>query len=277
MNLAQYLPEAIGHWRRQGPDEVYDRRSIFKYMDGAGEVYLSFAFARMLVRRFAGRGGQQITAELYDMTRPEDAFGIFARNREGLDVGVGQGSEYRSGYLIFWKGPYFGTIYAERETEDSQEGVLALGRSIAGRIKEEGALPAIIEVLPQERLLAESIRYFHKHTDLNQHYFLADDNILNLDAQTEALIANYRVGASLVYLLIVHYPTVEQSQAAHRNFGKIYAPEATDGEAVRLEDETWMTSARVGHYVLAVFDAPTAGSAGQLMQAAQNRIKEGER
>ena len=50
-----------------------------------------------------------------DMGRDSEAFGIFSRNRQGPEAGIGQGSEYRSGYLVLWQGPYFATVYTDRQ------------------------------------------------------------------------------------------------------------------------------------------------------------------
>ena len=74
MDTAHLLPERLGAWRAAGDPVLYDRDTVFRYMDGAAEVYLSFAFQSLLVGRYGGPGGHEVTVELYDMGNPADAF-----------------------------------------------------------------------------------------------------------------------------------------------------------------------------------------------------------
>jgi hypothetical protein len=276
MDLSMLVPEHSGGWRSTGQDSLYDRETIFRYMNGAGEVYLSFTFQRLLVRSFAELGGKRITVELYDMGSAADAYGIFSRNRQGEDVHIGQGSEWRSGYLIFWKERFFVTVFADEEGERAEQAVLELGAAIAGRIEEEGALPAVVSLLPQQDLMKRSIRYFHKHTDLNQHYFIADDNILNLDMGTDAVIAEYRKRQAHVYLLIIHYPNMDRAASAFESYIGVFMPEARDSGVTRLEDGSWAAAIRESRYIVTVLDAPTRATAEQLMTAASGPLGGGK-
>ena len=81
MNPAGLLPEEVAGWRANGGLQTYDRETIFKFMDGAGEVYLQYGFRRLFVREFARAGSPTIGAQLYDMTSPGEAFGIFSFER----------------------------------------------------------------------------------------------------------------------------------------------------------------------------------------------------
>ncbi|NIQ82825.1 MAG: hypothetical protein GTN93_33075, partial [Anaerolineae bacterium] len=68
----------------------------------------------------------------------------------------------------------------ERETPAARGAIAALAREIAHRIQPAGAKPQIVNLLPRQGLLANSIRYFHEHSCLNYHYFVSDQNILDL-------------------------------------------------------------------------------------------------
>jgi hypothetical protein len=278
-DLARLVPANVGPWRCSAParapgtsDVTYDRQSILEYQDGAGNAYLDFAFQRLLVCRYTGPAGQDITVELCDMERPGEAFGIFTCLRQGQETGIGQGSASRSGRLDFWKGSYFVTIHAKGAGEASHDGVLALGRAIAGLIPGEGALPAITGMFPTEGLRESSIRYFHKHATLNQHYFLANDNILGLNEKTEAAIARYGIDGRTPQLLLVRYPIADQAHTAYLNFFAIYAPEGEGRGVAQLADGTWTAATQLAQYFLAVFEAPSANCAADLIQAAWKRI-----
>jgi len=273
-DLSSLAPDSVDRWMEEaGSDAVYDRETIFDYMNGAGEVYLSFSYREMFVRRYAGPTGEELTLEIYDMGSSSDAFGIFSRARQEDDIGIGQGSEYRSGYLNFWKGRFFITAYTYDENEDSRAALLALGRSIASAIPETGPPPEIVDCLPTGDLLPNTIRYFHLHTDLNRHYFVADENILDLDPEVDAVIASYEREDDYSYLLIVAYPSEERAQTAHRTFADIYMPEAAATGVTQIEDGSWTAAIRTGMSVAVVFDASTADRARQLLADARARME----
>jgi hypothetical protein len=43
--LSAALPSQIGLWTAESKDRMYDRETIFSYIDGAGEVYRASAFS----------------------------------------------------------------------------------------------------------------------------------------------------------------------------------------------------------------------------------------
>jgi hypothetical protein len=273
MKLADLVPDSYEDWIIDGEDGLYDTETIFEYMNGAGEVYRSFHYKELFVRRFKKPGEEGITIELFDMGLPADAYGIFVRNREGEDAGIGQGSEYRSGYMVFWKGRYFATVYTFIETEDSKEAVYALSRSIAEHITETGEIPAIVGLLDDQDLLKNTVRYFHLYTDLNQHYFVADENILNLSLDTDAVIATYLKDEKDVYLLIVKYPSAESAGVSFNNFISIYMPEAESTGYAQLEDGTWTAADSEGQYLVVALDSADQQSARSIVESVINRIK----
>ena len=275
MPLSELVPAEIGGWRADDADGLFDGEEIFRYMDGAGEVYMSYGFRRLFVRQFLAEGGDEepVTVELFDMGTPSEAFGVFTRGREGGDVGIGQGSEYRSGYLIFWKGSYFAAVYALEETSASREAVFALAGAITDAIAEEGPLPELVELLPSEDIAEWSQRFFHLYTCLNFHYFVADENILDLDLDTDAALAEYGEGEGRYTLLLIRYPHAERARDAQMSFRHHYLPEAGLTGIACLEDDKWTGVRLVGRCLLIVFDAATADEAEAAMEAAAVNIE----
>ncbi len=279
MRMNELVPRAMFSWTTQGTDETYNRKSIFDYIDGAGEVYLAYGFQELLVRNFANLDEPdepEITVELFDMGSSEDAFGIFSHSREGDEGKIGQGSQYQAGLLCFWKGRYFTCVLTKRETPSAKQAVLALGKAIADAIPKSGSKPQLLKFLPEEGLIQQSIRYFHTHPMLNYHYFVAAENILKLDASTSAVLARYQHAEGKSYLLLIDYPTPAQARAAYDSFLAGYMPEATNTGAAQIEDGKW-TAVRVhigpDEHVAVVFDAPTHDRAKALLQAVQFRKK----
>ena len=162
-------------------------------MNGAAELYLAYGFQNLKVRRFEKPNQPPITLELYDMTSSENAYGVFSFERQDEPVGIGQGSEFGGGLLRFWKGKYFVSIYADGGGVEVESAILTMGRTTADLIKEMGPEPKLVDIIPGKDLglVDKSIRYLRSHILLNQRFFIAHQNILNLSPRTEAVLAQY--------------------------------------------------------------------------------------
>ncbi len=272
--MKRLLPLKVEDYKTDGKDEFYDRQTAFRYMDGAAELYRSYDFKLLMVRRYLKAGHPSLLVELFDMGSSEDAFGIFSYQTEEEEVGIGQGSDYGGGLLRFWKGKYFANIFAERETPATKKDILAIGEAIARNIKKEGLKPKLIQFLPEENLLKRTIRYFHLHPILNHHYFISHENILNLGARTNAILATYPSPGEKgkTFLLLIQYPDQKQAEKAFQSFLKAYMPEAPSSKTVKTENGKW-TSAKIHRqYILVVFDAPSVEKTEELIRAVVKKL-----
>ena len=269
------LPLESGGWKWDRKDLNYNRRTIFDYIDGAGELYLSYNFQGVRVRRFEKPGQPSIIAELFDMGSSEEAYGVFSFERQDEDAGIGQGSEFGGGLLRFWKGKFFVSVYAEGDGPEVEPAILSLGREVANSIKMTGPLPKLISVLPdgQAGLVEKSIRYLHSHVLLNQRFFVANQNILHLSPKTDAVLAPYLREGKKIHLLLIRYSTPKEAEAALQSFKKAYMPEAGEKETLQTEDKRWTGARRQKEFILIVFGAPREASARELIQATENNLE----
>ena len=132
------LPESTATWHRSEQDRFFDQDSIFDYIDGGGEVYRSYAMRQCLSRRYIHASGATVILDIFDMGNSQNAFGVFTHDQDGEPMPIGQGALYRPGWLSFWKGPYFVSVYADQESDETIEMVKWLGSRVAGMIRNEG-------------------------------------------------------------------------------------------------------------------------------------------
>lgn len=270
VEMRDLVPDETSGWKAQKEVEVYDRETIFDYINGAGEIYLMYDFRQVMVLRLSKSDQPNILVEVFDMGSSEDAFGIFSHAHEGEELDIGQSSEYRGGVLCFWKANYFVCVYSDRETPQTKQAVFSLAEEIARRIKLVGDKPALLCYLPEQGLQDKSIRFFHKHTSLNYHYFLASENVLQLSQYTQAVLARYYPGQSI--FLCVLYRNKEQAQSALNNFLGVYLPMAKQSGIAPIDDGKWVAAKSKGPFILVVFDAPTEDDALSLLEAAENKL-----
>jgi len=273
--MKKLLPAEMEGYKSDGKDQFYDRQTTFRYMDGAAELYRSYAFKLLMVRRYVKPNQPSIIVELFDMGLSEDAFGVFSFETEGEDPQVGQGSDYGGGLLRFWKGKYFVNVYAEQETSSTKQNVLEIGKGIATSIKTEGQKPKLLNFLPRGDVVERSIRFFHHHQSLNYHYFVAHENILNLGARTNSVLAHYLSlqAKDKTFLLLIEYPNQQLATKAFQSFVKAFMPEASSSGSVRMENGKWSAARSYRKYVTVVFDAPSQEKAEELIRTARKNLE----
>jgi Family of unknown function (DUF6599) len=243
------LPLEVAGWRAVDDGEVYDTDSIFSYIDGQAEVYLAYGMVRCLARRYAGPTGEpDIVLDLYELASSADAFGVFTHDRDGDDVEIGQSGLYRHGWLSFWKGHWFGSVYAEGESEASEEAVLAMGRAAAAAIAESGEIPPMVAELPAAGLDARSVRFLHTQEILNGVIYLGYDNPLLFGPDVDAVIGRYELPGGRGWLLLADYPD-----------------EATAGRAEGRASETGLAVRRRGSRLAVVLAPEPAAVADDLL------------
>jgi hypothetical protein len=271
------LPSEIAGWKWDGKEMKYDSKSVFQYMNGAAELYLAYDFQNLRVRRFEKPNQPPITLELYDMVSSENAYGVFSFERQDEAVGIGQGSEFGGGLLRFWKGKYFFSIYADGQGVEVESAILTIGRTTADLIQEMGPEPKLVDFIPGKDLglVDRSVRYLKSHVLLNQRFFIAHQNILNLSRRTEAVLAQYTREKQKTHLLLIRYPSVQEAKDACQGFMKAYLPDAAGKGRVRTEDQKWTMVRERGEVVIVIFGAPTAPDAEALLKATEEKLPGG--
>jgi hypothetical protein len=277
MQCSVLLPQNIAGWVPAGDGEIFTRETIFDYMDGAGEVYLAYDFDHLLVREYVKPSAPPIVAEVYQMASAEDAYGIFTHDTDGEKVEIGADAIYSGGYLRFWKGTLFVRLLAEKETEGVKTAVLTMGKTIAAAITQASKKPVLTMCLPSEGLITKEVRYFHQPISLDIHYYLADTNILNLDAKTEVVLTRYQQNDQKVRLLLVGYQTAADAQTAYEHFVQGYLqekPAANSQIQVKQVKRGEFVSARHrDRFVILVFEAKDQVMCERLTQATEDKLE----
>jgi hypothetical protein len=261
------LPKQIDTWARGDSPLTYDRETIFDYINGAGEVYRSYAFGQVAVAVYASSEGlPDVTVELFDMGDPADAYGVFSYAREQEETGIGGGYERKGRVLCFWQDRYYVCVASEERTADSERSLEEIARAISEGLPPASEPPALVAMLPDDGLVAFSERFFHLHQSLNYQYYLARENILNLGPETDAVLARYSPGST--YLLLIRYPSERDAAAAAASFKQSYLPDSGDSRTAKTENDKFSSYNDSDRFVVAVLDAESETAASDLLQAA---------
>jgi len=259
------LPLEINGWQAVPNDRIFDKSTIFSYINGGAEVYKAYNMQGCLSRRFTISGGPAIMLDIFDMGSPQNAFGVFTHDTDGKVVPVGQDGRVRPGWLSFWKYRFFVSVYAEEDTRAAQKAVNALAEQVAGVIQGQGTKPGLLSRLPAEGLQFENIRFLHHPILLNYHYYISDENILQISDDTDVTLANYRFKDQNAILMLVQYPESTKAKKARERFLRFYLPDADSSGTALLENGKWAATKGQKHLLAVVLEADSRELAENLL------------
>ena len=258
VQLGCELPGSPCSGWKAGPQQVIAPSGIFKYMDGAGELYLAYGFKKLFVREYEKSGQPRITCEVYLMPSSADAYGLFSQDRTGKDIRIGQGAIYASGLLLAWQGSYFIRVLADRETPETKRCSIELAKQVVKLCGPRGKPPEALAWLPTRGLDARSVHFFHTHACLNYFHFVSTQNILNLSLKTDAVMGTYSSPAGKLLALVVGYPKETGARAAWQQFRRVYLAglkPSGDHSLVKLEDGKWLAGAQTGRRLFVILES----------------------
>jgi hypothetical protein len=265
------FPSSASGYSADGKTETYDRKTVYKYMDGGAEVYLAYGMKALRVQRYTRNGEPAIVVDLFEMDSARGAYGAFTFEREDEEAGIGQGSEYGGGLLRFWRGRTFVFIQAEKETPTSREAILALGRDLAGRLGPDGAVPSIVKALPAEDLRPLSVRYVRTPLLLETLDPVFMDNPLGLDSPCEVVMGRYGPKGSKERVLIIRASNEEEAREIASHFGNVMVKRAANSAQGNQDFSGWREGAEA-QFAILVLDAPDPSKAKSRCGAVQQTL-----
>ncbi len=200
--LARLLPEAaeLAGAERSEATEFYSPTNLYEYIDGAAEGYLAYDFVA-LAHQMYKKGAAEITLDVFDMGTDENAYGVYASERNPQSRFLPIGSEGYSGGMVlnFLQGPYYVKLLAF--DEPSGAALESFARAVAARIGGERTLPPALALFPERDLKPHTALYV-KHAPLGH------------DLLGPAYLAKYQNGDQESTLLLS--PSADAAQAAER-------------------------------------------------------------
>jgi len=258
-NFTELLPNSVSGWKKSDTPQIYNRRNLFDYIDGGAEVYLAYDFQQLVVQTYTPEQEdslkeKSITVEIWQMNSSADAFGVFSLYQEGEEVEIGQDGVYSHGLLGFWKDKFFVRILGLGDNLD--EIILKLGDMVDEKIKKEGKPPELVSRIPSDSLIPGSVHFFHKQIILNNLFFFSNQNILNLDEQTNCALADFRLGNDSLKLLLIQYPDTTMAEEIEDGLKKIYLQSqfSTNDDIFKTKEEKLLGMDSVRNYLILVFE-----------------------
>jgi hypothetical protein len=213
--LRQFLPEKkLNNWQAEDSPQQYTGDDLYLYINGGAEIYHEYGFEQVIVQDYSNKQGKSISLELFEMSGPESAFGMYAFKSSSLgkELSIGDGAALEDYYLNFWKGKYLITLTGFDADEETVLGLKQIAESMDAKIKSTASAPKLVKMLPEEGLIKPGIKYFKGPLALmNSFKFFSEENI----PLREGVRGDYAAGHSV---FIFKYESIDEGLI---NFGEV--------------------------------------------------------
>ncbi len=168
-------------WQQQGPIREFSADNLFEYMDGNAEGYLIYRFVKM-TGVTCKAGDDIVLIDVFEMTDPEFAYGIFSANRDPRQpiVPIGMGGQVTNRRALFVKDKYY-VEFAANPIKDHSANLQAFAAAFEKRIPGRSTPPDAISWFPKEKLVPNSVR-------------LIPESVLGLRMLKQGYVGQYEFG-----------------------------------------------------------------------------------
>ncbi|MCK5878626.1 MAG: hypothetical protein KAH24_02535 [Holophagae bacterium] len=184
--------------------KVYSSENLYGHINGGAELFLEFGFKELQAVRLT-RGKVQLSVEMYRMTEVLSALGIYLAKcaPETPMAGViprNSGDRYQ---LAMVRGSWFIFINNFDGNRENVPLMRQLANKIAAQVYDK--LLAWPCSLPEKGLVKGSVRLARGPVALQPVYTLGEGDILRLNRQIWAMLADYRVKGRTETLIRANY------------------------------------------------------------------------
>jgi hypothetical protein len=126
----------VAGWTRTGEIRTFEAPDLWKYIDGEAERYLKAGVQRASTADYRFQNRVDAVVDIYTMQNPGGAEKIFNSEpaADAKPIPLGDAARLYGQSLVFRKGASLVRIVAYESSPEMPEALLALGRSIEGRL-----------------------------------------------------------------------------------------------------------------------------------------------
>lgn len=151
-SLLSLLPD-LDSWQITEDPQNYFPESLFEYINGAAEAYLSYNFEELIVAEYRDKKTEaSIAVEIYDMGKVKNSFGIYSAERfpDSHFLTLGIQGYLEEGVLNFLTGKYYVKLLCFECEEQSDKHLKLFSQKIVEKVEGKSDFPPILDVFPRE-------------------------------------------------------------------------------------------------------------------------------
>ena len=202
-------------WMRDGAIQFFPGQELYGHIDGGAELFHEFGFEDLRVQRYA-RGPDELALEVYRLTSPEAALGIYLM-KTGSGVPhpeISARNTLNRFQLTMLQGDCFVQVNNFAGADSLVPFAVALGRAALTSIPAAEPEPLLAR-LPQDGLIPGSERLVRGPFGLEPIYTFGQGDILRLGGRVFGVIGTYRNGQDeTIRRLLIDYPATKEARVA---------------------------------------------------------------
>ncbi len=204
-------------WMKEGKVRLFQKEDLFNYIDGGAELFHEFGFMSLYVQEYC-KGEEELVLELYRMTEPAAALGVYLlkKGHEKSVPGVACRHSGNAFQILAVKGDYFITVRNYSGNDETAASMARLVNRTADTIQ-SGTPVDLSGLLPKQDLIPESMALFRGPYALEPVFTFGEGDVLLLNGKVFGVLADYQVGDAVITRLIIPYGTEEAARAAFDN------------------------------------------------------------
>ena len=244
-SLRDILPE-VNSWLVSEEPQNYIPATLYEYINGAAEIYLSYDFKELIVGQYKKeRRETSLSVEIYDMGNEKNAFGIYSVERfpESHFLSIGNQGYLEEGTLNFIIGKYYIKLLCFDCSEEVDTVLKSFSEDIVERVSEGGQIPSILSHFPQQGLVQNSEKFILK-------------NFFGYGFLHDGYLANYRLESLEFDCFIIIGKNEEDAQNMLKHYlekrGRSNIQEISGGYLVKDRYYHNIYLARVAEYICGV-------------------------
>ncbi len=221
LELETLLPE-LENWKITEETQKYFPGTLFEYINGAAEAYLSYNFNELFVAQYKKINTQaNMSLEIYDMGNEKNSFGIYSAERypDNNFIEIGTQGYLENETLNFISGQYYVKLVCFDCEAHSGDFLCKFSMGIIKNVQSKGEFPPALKIFPGEGLIPNSEKYILK-------------NFMGYSFLHDGYMADYSVNSMEFSCFIIEG---EDSQDADQMlFDYLEAKESSNPEKVEL-------------------------------------------
>lgn len=210
---ATLFPESVSGWTPASPVASYDRDRLTELVNGQAEAYFAYGFESVAVRTYENAGGVTLRVEIWALSEPANAYGLFTWSRAGEPVGVGNSGDVDAGRRIaFWQARYYVQLRAAQPVPATE--LVSFAENLSARLPQGGQTPDLLSVLPEDGRRMDEAVYFRRELAIQDLIWLGGIDLLALDGRAAGVVAPYERDGQIAMLMVVAYPEATEAEGA---------------------------------------------------------------
>lgn len=208
-------------WERVGVTQTFTKNDLYGHIDGGAELFLEFGFEKLLVQKYKN-GDDEIDLEMYLMTEPDAALGIYLMKcgKESPSSMLPCRNSINQYQFTLVCDNAFIQVNNFSGSEKLRPVMYALAESAGLAAKTFGPAEeeSLFDYLPEKDLYRDSKLLIRGPFALQPIYTFGEGDILQLKGKVFGVVGDYAAEDQTTYtMIIIPYPDAETAAGAFQN------------------------------------------------------------